>query len=218
MRITGTPEEIFEQISVKVPEVRKVLDKCLAEFPLKYRTIEHYQAAPLYMLTKELSPTFIFEVGTFYGFSAGIMANAAPDAKIVTCNPKDWECEIARKCLEPYPNVEVVQAASWDLLGEYDSIDMCFVDGDHAQIVRDLPWWNYLNVGGLFFHHDYTPGYAESRPCQPVYDALNRFAKHLGHGPDVEIVDDKGMGMAGFYRLSNDPDIEVKQEWVIADG
>ncbi len=201
MKIAGPPEAIIDYVAQRHPEVMEVMDRCLSQFPLKYRTIAHYQAAPLYMLTKELEPEFIFEIGTFYGFSAGIMANAAPQARIVTCNPKSWEVEIARKCLEQYPRVELLEAKSWDLLGQYDGMDMVFVDGDHALIEDDLPWWNHIREGGLFFHHDWTPGDAPDRPCPVVYDALNEFAKRLGKdGPDVQIVDDKGMGMAGFYR------------------
>ena len=216
--MTGTPDEIIKRCMKMAPEVQSVIDKCLEQFPIKKRMITPYQAAPLYVLTKELQPRLIVELGTFHGFTAGIMANAARRAKIITCNPKAWEVEVARKCLELYQNVEVVEEKSWDILGKYDNIDMVFVDGDHAQIVRDLPWWNHINVGGLFFHHDYTPEDAETkRRCPVVYEALNEFAEYLGHGPDVEIIDNEGLGMAGFYKLTSDKDVEVKQVWAIGE-
>ncbi len=115
------------------------------------------------------------------------------------------------------PHVELVEAKSWDLLGQYLGMDMIFVDGDHKNVVRDLPWWNALKPGGFMFFHDYTPADATSRPCPPVYEALNDFSIYLKRPePDVIVVDDGKLGMAGFYRTSSDPNVEIMPiQWAI---
>jgi hypothetical protein len=42
------------------------------------------------------------------------------------------------------------------------------------------------------------------RPCRPVWDALNAFAAHLERDFDVHIVDDGGVGMAGWVRRNGE--------------
>jgi predicted O-methyltransferase YrrM len=160
----------------------------------------------------------ILEIGTALGYSAAMMAEAAPTAHITTLNPKEIEYPRAVKWLAPYTNVHVAKIKSWDFLEAarhfstptYQwQVDMIFVDGDHGQIKRDLPWWEFLKVGGLMLFHDYSPE-GSARPCQPVYDAVNDFAVGLGREPDLLVdwgiepdllvIDDRGVGLAGFYK------------------
>ena len=103
-------------------------------------------------------------------------------------------------------NVRVVEAFSWDYFAtDENKYDFVFVDGDHKRIREDLPWWNRLNVDGLFFHHDFSPN-GSTRACPPVYRNLLAFRDWLGREFDVLIVDDEKVGMAGFYRRADDPD------------
>jgi len=191
--------------------------------PAKKRQISPFQGCALYVITNELQPERIVELGTFFGFSAGIMSEAAPEAWIITLNPKPWEYDVAVKCMEHYPKVKCLMQYSWEYFLEVNGtawLDMVFVDGDHKQIYRDLPWWNLVKVGGLFLHHDWTPGYSPERPCQVVYDALNDLGDHLGREPDVQVVVESGMGMAGWYRKEGDPNVEIEPtRWrIVRDG
>lgn len=169
------------------------------------RGLLDYQAGWLYALTKARQPANILEIGTLVGYSAALMAMAAPKADIMTLNPNAREAEQAARNLEPYKNVRVGIIASWDYLVSqhaHDEYDMIFVDGDHRQIERDLPWFNRLKVGGLMLFHDYSPADA-SHPCPPVYEALNRMAERL-HGFDVLIIDEGKTGMAGIVRRAGE--------------
>jgi len=139
----------------------------------------------------------ILEIGTAAGFSASLLAQAAPLATIVTLNPRDWEVATATNYLEPWPNVTAVQAVSWDYLDTYNApeLDMVFVDGDHNRIFRDMPWFNLLKVGGLMLFHDYS-----EVSCPSVFKTVRNFMLELKRPLDVEIIDSNLIGMAGIVR------------------
>ena len=130
------------------------------------------------------------------------MAEAMPKAHIVTLNqPKPAEFERAVKHLALYRNVSLLQVCSWDYLEALEPgmlFDLVFVDGDHVQIGRDLPWWEHIAPGGLFLFHDYSPE-KSGRPCVPVYEGINRWMVEKDLEPDVLVVDDRQVGMIGFY-------------------
>lgn len=157
-----------------------------------------YQAAALYVLVGQYDreDAHLLDIGTAAGYSASVMAQAAPKAEIVTLNPAGHEVKAARRNLGRWPNVRLVQAASWDYLESYGGpfLDVIFVDGDHKRVAEDVPWWRWLAEGGLMLFHDYSPA-----ACPPVYEAVNALGEVLGRGPDVLVLDDGGIGMAGFY-------------------
>ncbi len=163
------------------------------------RQILDWQAAALYALAKPYDRGCILEIGTLAGYSASVLAMAAPRATITTLNPSRPEAEVARANLRHYPNVAVVERRSWDFLDQDGSeYDLIWVDGDHNQIARDLPWFNRLKVGGLVLCHDYSP-----EACPPVYRAVNGMAGGL-HGMDVLLMDEFLIGMAGIYRRAGE--------------
>ena len=47
--------------------------------------------------------------------------------------------------------------------------------------------------------HDYSP-LGSRRHCPPVFEGVNELAERLGRKPDVLIIDDGQVGMAGFVR------------------
>lgn len=202
--INAKPEDIMMQVKSICPEVHHVLDYIRRNVaPIKERReIYPYQAACLYALSKPYNQEGmrILEIGTALGYSAAVIASAAPLAKIVTLNPKESEVVLARQYLQYWPNVTVVQSRSQDYLKDYhdERLDLIFVDGDHAHVKEDLPWWDMLNQNGLMLFHDYSPE-GSGRPCPPVYGAVKEFAERLGQ-PVTLIVDDKQVGMLGIYR------------------
>lgn len=207
MQIVGkTPEAIVAQVVKQYPEWPAVLERVNARVPYYKRAIAPYQGAALYQITKQYTAhTYpkILEIGTAWGFSAAIMAEAAPRAEIDTLNPKKSEWKEARKNLTPY-GVHVYNCKSWDFWDHPAAAsmryDLIFVDGDHGRVIKDLIWFNRLRHGGLILFHDYSPPGA-GRPCHPVYHTLNAWAMHMGHSPDVRVIDDQGVGMAGWKRL-----------------
>ena len=208
MKYTGlTAAEIHAKIRERYPEVDEALSRALSGAHKTKQQIAPFQAACLYALTKrfDISGCNILEIGTYYGYSAAVMAQAAPHAQIVTLNPVESEWELARAKLAAYKNVRVANLYSWDYLDTYDGpeLDFVFVDGDHKRVKRDRPWFNWLTPGGIILYHDYTPLGAE-RHCPPVYNAVNDFVLWIGRNPDVLIVDDKKLGMAGWRKQAQD--------------
>lgn len=198
-----TPDQIMAHLTEQHPEIPDVLARVRSHVPAKKRQIEAYQAAALYALVKryDAPKAAILEIGTFLGYSAAIMSEAAPQASIVTLNPRADEAQLARQHLQAYPNVRVIERLSWDYIETQrePAWDVIFVDGDHKQVRRDLPWWDYINPGGAFLFHDYSPE-TSPRPCPPVYEALNDWSAAMRHPFDVMVVDNTQVGLAGFYK------------------
>lgn len=201
-KLQGTQDEILTAVLRLHPEIVSVLGRVAAKVPFIKRQVAEYQGAVLYALAVQYNRqgAMILEIGTAWGYSAACMATAASKAELITLNPKQTEYPVAIRHLAYWPNVKVMNIKSWDYVDQNENIfDMIFVDGDHGQVRRDLIWWEFLKPGGLLLFHDYAPA-GSGRPCQPVYDEVNRFAEQLGRPPDVLIVDDRGVGLAGFYK------------------
>lgn len=203
------PSEILDYLAVRNSDLFKAMEQSRERVPWIKREINEYQAALIYCLAKRFNckGANILEIGTAWGRSASLMALAAPLANVITLNPKEHEVKKASVHLKTFPNVTIEQFISWDYLDTYDGpeLDMVFIDGDHKRVKRDFPWWNWLKVGGLKLHHDYSPN-ESSRPCPPVYDACNEFIDFLGRDSDILVVDNENVGMIGFVKREDDPD------------
>ena len=208
LTLRGSQAEIMAEAVRRQPTVGVVLDRLqrdLEHYPK--REIRQYEAAILFTLAAQYNHAgaLIFEIGTCWGWSAAVMSEAAPLARIVTCTPNPNHFKIASRNLVAYPNIEVKGERSVDLLADpaLDNLSLVFVDGDHQHVRDDLPWFNRLAAGGLMFHHDYSPPWSSPRPCRWVWDTLNEFTAKV-HLPDVLIVDENEEGMAGWYRQSGE--------------
>ena len=139
----------------------------------------------------------ILEIGTRLGYSASIIAQAAPLAKVITLEPLSNRVSKAREYLAPFPNITVVQAYSWDYLETYEGPELSavFVDGDHKRAHKDVPWYYKLKPGGLILFHDYT-----EKGSIHVVRAVDLLAGFQGRKLDIRVIDEEGAGMAGMYR------------------
>jgi len=139
----------------------------------------------------------ILEIGTRLGYSASIIAQAAPLAKVITLEHLKERVIKARGYLKPFPNVTVVKAYSWDYLETYNGplLSAVFVDGDHKRAARDVPWFYKLKPGGLILFHDYTKVGSVN-----VVTAVDLLAGFEGRKLDIRVIDTEGAGMAGMYR------------------
>ncbi len=197
MKLHGTQADLFRTLSAEFPTAPAITGVRVQMLP--------YQMIALYGLAQALDKkgASVLEIGTGQGGSAYLLARAMPEARIVSLTTNPAEAELARRFLAAshIENVEVRVQPAMELLQEQNRTrwTMVWVDGDHNQIARDLPWFNRLEVGGLFLCHDWSP--AESaHPSPVVYQALVAFGQALGRPADVEIVDETLTGMAGWYR------------------
>ena len=199
MNLTGNADVLVQNLRALCPSASVAV---LNSGRIKCQMLE-YQSLALFKLASDYNFTSasILEIGTLAGYSASIMAQAAPKATITTLNPKEWEVYAARDNLTCYKNVTVLQGYSWDYLAGYTGhqFDMIFVDGDHNRIARDLPWYQHLRVGGLMLFHDYSQAKSGI-----VFAQLNVTANKYEHPFDVYLMDSQGNGMVGFYKRAGE--------------
>lgn len=201
MRLTAIPAEIIAAIvrdapNLMAPDLVRRAREIIA--PAQGQ-MEDWQGALLYALAKPYnrSGAQILEIGTAGGFSAAVLALACPKASITTLNPRGHEVEAAAQRLLGFTNVTVLRMASWDYLEVYcgPELDVVWIDGDHRRVALDLPWYNWLRPLGLMLLHDYSPS-----ACPPVWFSVNEWARQRRRPADVSVLDDRGLGMVGFYR------------------
>ena len=201
MKLTGTPDEIVTHIRRDAPNLmapdavvraREIIAPGRAQ-------MEDWQGAALYALARPYNRggANILEIGTAAGFSAAVLALACPNASITTLNPAAHEVTTAARALERFTNITVLQVKSWDYLKLYRGpcLDMVWIDGDHRQVARDLPWYEWLRPHGLMLLHDYSPS-----ACPPVWASVNTWARDRRRPADVSVLDDRQIGIVGFYR------------------
>lgn len=208
--INKSPNEIIDLIREQHREIDAVLTMANS-VKMQYKgTVQDYQAACLYALAKpyNVKEARILEIGTGLGFSTSFLAQACPQATIVTISARTDESEHAKNIVRNnlgFKNVEFIVGKSWeyyDHLNNEDTaeFDFVFVDGDHARVQKDLVWWDDLHKDGLILFHDYCPDFAKN-PQPHVFATLNAWKDELHKDNfDVLITDDFHVGMCGMYK------------------
>jgi predicted O-methyltransferase YrrM len=201
-------DEWLKYYQDKNPELDEVMRRVKLAVRNTKKAVYPYQAAALYHLAKPYNGGHALEIGTAYGYSCFYLASAMPDSRITTLNASVGEIESVKATgtLSRFPKVENLHYISWEYLKESDGTaiyNFIFVDGDHKRVRNDLPYFNRLIDGGLMVFHDYSP-LGSGRECPPVYEAVNELADRLGRTPEVLIVDNKLVGLAGFIRRSGE--------------
>lgn len=229
LQIIGVPRaEILAEITTAYPEWRRPENRVRQLVgPRSKREVQLEQGAAIAYLASQYnrSGARILEIGACQGYTAGILALAAPLAlDVMTLELHKGRAANVRSAVGRL-RVIVIQQRSTDFLSDAvkrgETYDMIFVDGDHARVAHDLPFWNLLRPDGLFLHHDYSPE-GSARECVPVYDALNHFGAQLNRAPDVLVQDDTLVGMAGWYKREYEtwpPDgAEIGEDGYVVDS
>jgi predicted O-methyltransferase YrrM len=167
MNLTGTPAQILAQLEDRA--IKRSLDAVGDTIEPSKNQIDRHEAAALWTLATKYDgfDAHILELGTCYGYSAAVLAEAAPKANITTLTPSAKHFRYAEPALRYWPNVHALKLRSWDYLSIYSGpmLDLVFVDGYHGMVVWDLPWWQWLKAGGLMLFHDYSPQNATRGRC-----------------------------------------------------
>lgn len=155
------------------------------------QSIQDYQALFLYSLAKQYDGHSVIEIGTKYGFSAAVLAQAVPNSRLWTVDISEAMCVRAKVVLTDFPHVVVLNDSSIGFAERAGLVHFVFIDGDHETATQDARvWWERLASGGLMLFHDYN-----AKKFPDVVNAVRSLDE-----PDVLLVDDKGDGMAGVYK------------------
>lgn len=201
--INQKPADIINKLQESNPELDDIFSKLE---PIKQHfngAVQKYQAALIYCLSKQYNFTGsqILEIGLGRGYSTSYIATAAPLAHITSLSVSSDELNDAKKNLRTngIRNVHYKLLKSTEFYNDLHRFDMIFVDGDHKHVKDDLPYWHLIKPYGLFLFHDYC-SLDSVKPQPVVYEVLNNFALEIGKRPDVLVVDDTLIGMAGWYK------------------
>lgn len=118
----------------------------------------------LFELVAQNNPKNILEIGTGIGYSAYIMHLANPEAQIVTIEQEKDHCELAKKYLSEYSDIEIVESRAEDVLEKFNnkSFDLIFYDGYAPRLFFLKQFDRLLTKGGVLISaNSQKKGYVE---------------------------------------------------------
>lgn len=145
---------------------------------IPHETVVYFQ-----FLLQALRPKAILEVGTAIGFSALLMAQASPDAKVTTIERNPEMAELARENFAKYDvtqQIELIEGDAIDVLDTLDATyDFAFMDSAKSKYIVFLPEiLKRLSVGGIVVIDDVFQGGDIAKPIE----AINRNQRGIYRG------------------------------------
>ncbi|MBM7636582.1 O-methyltransferase [Streptococcus saliviloxodontae] len=159
--------------------------------------IQHEVVAYFRFLMQTLQPKSILEIGTAIGFSALLMAENAPDAKITTIDRNPEMIGFAKENFAKYDTrqqIRLVEGDAVDMLATLDDeFDFVFMDSAKSKYIVFLPEvLKRLKVGGVIVMDDVFQGGDIARPIEEVrrgqrtiYRGLQRLFEATLNHPDL---------------------------------
>lgn len=164
MRRPVVKEEIVDFMRQKQQQVTGDL-KVLEDFAKKENipVIPHETVAYFRLLMETLQPKHILEIGTAIGFSALLMAQHAPEAKITTIDRNEEMIGLAKENLAKYDKrsqITLLEGDAVDLIGSLtETYDFVFMDSAKSKYIVFLPEiLKHVKVGGLIVLDDVFQG------------------------------------------------------------
>lgn len=159
--------------------------------------IPHETATYFRFLMQTLQPKHILEIGTAIGFSALLMAENAPEAKITTIDRNEEMIALAKENFAKYDNhnqITLLEGDAVDVLQTLDkSYDFVFMDSAKSKYIVFLPQvLKHLDVGGVVVLDDIFQGGDIAKPIDEVrrgqrtiYRGLQRLFDSTLQHPDL---------------------------------
>ena len=158
--------------------------------------IREKSAEILIELIKKHQPKNILEIGTFLGYSAGLMLENC-DAFVTTIEKDKQNAQNAKANLENAGFAERFEVLNMDamqfLQQNTQVFDFIFLDGPKGQYIKFLPYLKkFLRVGGVLIADDILfyglvsqGGWVEHKH-RTIVNNLRRFLNLLKNDPDFE--------------------------------
>lgn len=193
---------VKEEIVRYMRQHQKQNNGCLAELEAFAKQenipiIPHETATYFRFLMQTLQPKHILEIGTAIGFSALLMAENAPEAKITTIDRNEEMIALAKENFAKYDNhnqITLLEGDAVDVLQTLDkSYDFVFMDSAKSKYIVFLPQvLKHLDVGGVVVLDDIFQGGDIAKPIDEVrrgqrtiYRGLQRLFDSTLQHPDL---------------------------------
>ncbi|HGC8698940.1 TPA: O-methyltransferase [Streptococcus agalactiae] len=193
---------VKEEIVQYMRQHQKQNNGCLAELEAFAKQenipiIPHETATYFRFLMQTLQPKHILEIGTAIGFSALLMAENAPEAKITTIDRNEEMIALAKENFAKYDNhnqITFLEGDAVDVLQTLDkSYDFVFMDSAKSKYIVFLPQvLKHLDVGGVVVLDDIFQGGDIAKPIDEVrrgqrtiYRGLQRLFDSTLQHPDL---------------------------------
>ncbi|MFS1663805.1 O-methyltransferase [Streptococcus sp. zg-JUN1979] len=159
--------------------------------------IPHETVAYFRLLMQTLQPKSILEIGTAIGFSALLMAENAPLAKITTIDRNEEMIGFAKANFAKYDNrqqITLLEGDAVDLLHDLeDTYDFVFMDSAKSKYIVFLPAiLERVKTGGIIVMDDVFQGGDIAKPIMEVrrgqrtiYRGLQRLFEATLDNPDL---------------------------------
>ncbi|MFC3927926.1 O-methyltransferase [Streptococcus caprae] len=159
--------------------------------------IPHETVAYFRLLMETMQPKSILEIGTAIGFSALLMAEHAPDAKIVTLDRNPEMIGFAKENFAKYDTrqqITLVEGDAIDTLSTLEEIfDFVFMDSAKSKYIVFLPEvLKRVSVGGVIIMDDIFQGGDIAVPItevrrsnRTIYRGLQRLFNAVLNHPDL---------------------------------
>ena len=162
----------------------------------EYRPIIRPQTEELLVeLIKKYRPKHVLEIGTFLGYSAGLMCEVDENMHITTLEKDEQNVRDAKENLKRFgERVEVICCDAFDFLKNTDKqFDFIFLDGPKGQYVNYLPYLKkLLETGGvlmaddvLFYGMVSSDGFVKHKH-RSIVEHLRTFLQNLQSDPDFK--------------------------------
>ncbi|WP_103346660.1 O-methyltransferase [Streptococcus parauberis] len=135
--------------------------------------IQHEVVAYFRLLMQSLQPEKILEIGTAIGFSALLMAENAPQSKIVTIDRNEEMITFAKENFAKFDRrnqIQLLEGDAADLITNLDEeFDFVFMDSAKSKYIVFLPEiLKHLKVGGMLVFDDIFQGGDIVKPIEEV--------------------------------------------------
>lgn len=135
--------------------------------------IQHEVVAYFRLLMQSLQPDKILEIGTAIGFSALLMAENAPQSRILTIDRNEEMIAFAKENFAKYDSrrqIKLLEGDAGDLIADLDEeFDFVFMDSAKSKYIVFLPEiLNHLKVGGIIVFDDIFQGGDIAKPIEEV--------------------------------------------------
>ena len=149
------------------------------------------------LLLQSLQPESILEIGTAIGFSALLMADNAPQAKITTIDRNPEMSALARENFAKYDvrkQIRLIEGEAVEQLSELQGeFDLVFMDSAKSKYIVFLPEvLKHLRVGGLILIDDVFQGGDIALPIEDIrrgqraiYRGLHKLFEATLTNPDL---------------------------------